>query len=195
MQNAIAAMRQEPTDPHSPWNDRTGWRLGRRAALDLQIASQSSTTAVRVQWRSDGYEMIIGSQAYRVSGVIGASGEFSARVLDEQVHGVVAFDEERLTLIIDDEDFNFTVVDPARPQISREDRAGLLSAPMPGRVVAVMTEVGADVERETPLVVIEAMKMEHTITAPRSGRIKAVRVAPGDQVAAGVEVIVMEDER
>ena len=194
IQNAVAAMRKEPTDPHSPWNDRTGWRLGGRAALELRLASRNSTTVVAVRWRSDGYEMIIESRAYPVTGVIGARGEFTARVLDEQVHGVVAFGDERLTLFIADEEFTFTVLDPTRPQVPREDRAGILSAPMPGRVIAVMIEAGAAVERESPLVVIEAMKMEHTITAPRSGRIKAVRVALGDQVAAGAEVVVMEDE-
>jgi 3-methylcrotonyl-CoA carboxylase alpha subunit len=50
------------------------------------------------------------------------------------------------------------------------------------------------VEKGTPLVILEAMKMEHTITAPAKGRVKEVRCAPGEQVAEGVELIAFEAE-
>ena len=52
--------------------------------------------------------------------------------------------------------------------------------------------VGATVDKGTPLLVMEAMKMEHTLTAPARGTVKAFRYAPGDQVADGVELVDFE---
>jgi 3-methylcrotonyl-CoA carboxylase alpha subunit len=60
---------------------------------------------------------------------------------------------------------------------------------MPGKVVSVLAKVGATVARGTPLMVMEAMKMEHTIAAPADGVIGEVLYAVGDQVAEGAELV------
>ena len=67
---------------------------------------------------------------------------------------------------------------------------GRLTAPMPGRITQVLTSTGAEVRRGAALLVLEAMKMEHTITAPTDGTIEAVRYAVGDLVEEGAEMIV-----
>ena len=64
---------------------------------------------------------------------------------------------------------------------------------MPGRIIAVLAEAGAEVTKGQPLIVMEAMKMEHTIKAPAEGRIGKVRYAVGDQVEDGAELIVFEE--
>ena len=69
------------------------------------------------------------------------------------------------------------------------DGPAQLVAPMPGRVVAVRTRVGGTVVAHDPLVVIEAMKMEHAVVAPRAGEVTAVHVSEGDQVERG-EIVV-----
>jgi len=56
---------------------------------------------------------------------------------------------------------------------------------MPGKVVAVLVEAGARVERGQGLLVIEAMKMENEIGAPRAGTVSEVRVKPGQAVEPG----------
>jgi propionyl-CoA carboxylase alpha chain len=63
--------------------------------------------------------------------------------------------------------------------------AGSLTSPMPGAVLRVMVEVGATVQAGAPLLVLEAMKMEHEITAPAAGAVTELPVSPGDQVIAG----------
>ena len=63
---------------------------------------------------------------------------------------------------------------------------------MPGAVVAVLVEEGQLVERNQPLMVIEAMKMEHTLRAAAAGRVAKLRVARGDQVTEGSEVMTLE---
>lgn len=66
---------------------------------------------------------------------------------------------------------------------------GGLAAPMPGKVLEVSVEPGQRVEAGRVLVVLEAMKMEHRVTAPADGTVTAVLVAVGDQVATGTELL------
>jgi 3-methylcrotonyl-CoA carboxylase alpha subunit len=60
---------------------------------------------------------------------------------------------------------------------------------MPGKVVALAGSAGQQVEKGAPLLILEAMKMEHTITAPKNGIVKAFCYAAGDQVADGAELV------
>ena len=71
---------------------------------------------------------------------------------------------------------------------------GSLLAPMPGSVVAVHVEVGAEVTDGQPLLVMEAMKMQHTVAAPRAGVVTELAASVGQQVEAGVVLAVVEEQ-
>ena len=60
---------------------------------------------------------------------------------------------------------------------------------MPGRIVAVLTQAGSQVQKGTPLMVMEAMKMEHTILAPGAGKVQAVLFSVGELVTEGAQLI------
>jgi len=62
---------------------------------------------------------------------------------------------------------------------------GVIRAPMPGRVVRVLVAVGIEVAADTPLIIVEAMKMENEVRAPAGGRVSSIAVAPTDTVEAG----------
>ena len=59
---------------------------------------------------------------------------------------------------------------------------------MPGTVTRILAEPGAGLQRGAPLIVLEAMKMEHTLRAPADGRVKALKCAVGDFVQEGTEL-------
>ncbi len=80
-------------------------------------------------------------------------------------------------------------VDPAA-QVA----TGSLLAPMPGSVVAVLVEVGAEVEAGQPILVLEAMKMQHNVSAPYAGVVGEIDVKVGQQVSAGEVLAVVEEE-
>jgi propionyl-CoA carboxylase alpha chain len=69
---------------------------------------------------------------------------------------------------------------------------GALTAPMPGKVIKLAVEAGAEVAAGDVLVVLEAMKMEHELTAPAAGVVTEVRVSEGDQVESGMALAVIE---
>jgi len=81
---------------------------------------------------------------------------------------------------------------PRFPSSDAEEEVGSLHAPMPGKVIRVDAMVGADVVEGATLVVMEAMKMEHTIRSPHDGTVSQVLCAPGDQVEAGAVLVVVD---
>ncbi|MEY2897923.1 MAG: hypothetical protein RL669_2192, partial [Pseudomonadota bacterium] len=85
-----------------------------------------------------------------------------------------------------------SLVDAIAQAAGGDADTGQLAAPMPGKVVAVLVEAGAEVAKGTPLLVMEAMKMEHTIAAPADGRVQALLYAVGDQVAEGAALVEFE---
>jgi acyl-CoA carboxylase subunit alpha len=83
---------------------------------------------------------------------------------------------------------------PRFPDPTDATHVGSLLAPMPGSVVAVAVEIGATVERGAAVVVLEAMKMEHTVRAPADGVVSEIQVAVGQQVDTGTVLAVIDEE-
>ena len=82
-----------------------------------------------------------------------------------------------------------TVLDPLAHAGEAAQEGGRLTAPMPGKVVSFAVKVGDTVKAGQALAVMEAMKMEHTIHAPKEGVVAELLYAPGDQVADGAELL------
>ncbi|HLZ23975.1 MAG TPA: biotin carboxylase N-terminal domain-containing protein [Ktedonobacterales bacterium] len=72
--------------------------------------------------------------------------------------------------------------------------AGSLAAPMPGQVLAVLVAQGQAVSAGDPLLILEAMKMEHTIRAPSDGLVAALHFGSGDQVPAGATLVTIQQQ-
>ncbi|OAN75885.1 3-methylcrotonyl-CoA carboxylase [Jannaschia sp. EhC01] len=90
--------------------------------------------------------------------------------------------------------YHFTLPDPLDVAVGPGALAGRIEAPMPGLVKAVFVEVGAEVHAGDRLAILEAMKMEHVLTAGRDGVVAEVLAVAGAQVDAGATLIVLEDE-
>ncbi len=88
---------------------------------------------------------------------------------------------------------NFAAPAPQRNPASRQQAAlGAITCPMAGVVLEVLVEVGANVEKGEPLIVLEAMKMENRVSATVAGTVKSVEVAKGDSVLEGHVLVVLE---
>jgi len=94
-------------------------------------------------------------------------------------------------VFLDGESWRLVEIDPLAPSAGEDPTAGRLTAPMPGRVTQLMVEPGSHVRRGEPLMIVEAMKMEHTVAAPADGIVEAVRFAVGDLVEEGAELIAL----
>ena len=83
-------------------------------------------------------------------------------------------------------------VDATAHASGRGAAGGGLSAPMPGRIVKIVVGPGQDVSQNEPLLVLEAMKMEHVVEAPHPGVVTHIHVSVGDQVPAGAPLLTLE---
>ena len=88
----------------------------------------------------------------------------------------------------------FEIIDPLDRSTGDDTGAGVVEAPMPGQVKAVFVKNADQVATGDRLAILEAMKMEHTLTASRDGTVAEVLVSDGDQVDAGDVLIRLEDE-
>jgi 3-methylcrotonyl-CoA carboxylase alpha subunit len=189
---AAASSAAQAGDPLSPWSTTDGWRLGGRASLSLALTWQGEEIPVSVEWCDGGYRLGIEGETHVVRGTVDGEGTLAARIGSVVRHARVATDDGHCTILIEGREHDFAIIDPRKPKGAQPVDAGHLSSSVPGIVIAVPAAVGTDVDQGTVLVVIEAMKMEHSITAPYAGRVQAVNVRAGDHVVAGTELVVLE---
>jgi 3-methylcrotonyl-CoA carboxylase alpha subunit len=109
-----------------------------------------------------------------------------------RAHGQVHADGEHFHVFYAGRHASLAWLDPLAHAGEAEGEGGKLTAPMPGKVIAVMVEPGTAVTRGTPLLVMEAMKMEHTISAPLDGVVSEVLYGVGEQVAEGAQLLAFE---
>ena len=70
-----------------------------------------------------------------------------------------------------------------------QEADGGLTAPMPGKIVALLAKAGTEVAKGAPLLVMEAMKMEHTLCAPAKGQVRAYLCQAGELVKEGTQLV------
>ncbi|MEG2962896.1 MAG: biotin/lipoyl-containing protein, partial [Janthinobacterium sp.] len=115
--------------------------------------------------------------------------ELHIKLGERAVHGTVLRDGEQFHVFTNGLHYTLHYNDPMAHAGEVEAEGGRLTAPMPGKVVAVLVNKGQDVKKGEPLVIMEAMKMEHTIAAPHDGLVEDVLYAVGDQVADGAPLL------
>jgi 3-methylcrotonyl-CoA carboxylase alpha subunit len=180
-------------DRGSPWRALDGWRLNGRAERKLVLRMHEALQEVVIVVVPGGYRLALNGRYVRASGTLGRGGAVHAQLDDCRVNAAVVITGERRHVFYRGHSWPLALVDTLYVGGEGDDVEGGLRAPMPGKVVTLMAEPGAIVEKGTPLLVLEAMKMEHTIVAPRKGQVVRFHVAAGDQVADGAELLEFEE--
>jgi len=185
------AASRDARDPHSPWQAQDGWRLGAAAARALTLEHRGAQRSVTVQASGEQWTVRMDSNALQGSGRLAGN---ALRVqIGEQLHrATVIRDGNELYLFGSEGVQRFTLHDPVSEADQSVADAGSLVAPMPGRIVATLVAPGTAVKRGAPLLVLEAMKMEHTLQAPADGTVQGYRVKAGDQVGDGAVLVDFE---
>ena len=178
----------------SPWSVLDGWRLNSTTLRTLTLRLGDEVQPVGVAYVSGGHELTIGGQSLTVRGQFGPSGTVHAQIGERRVSAAVVTSGEKRQVFFEGRSWPVTVVGALSAGGGGDDHAGGLKAPMPGKVIALIAAAGSVVEKGTPLLVLEAMKMEHTISAPAKGLVKAFHFAAGDQVTDGVDLVDFEVE-
>jgi len=188
---ALAAHGAPPAGTASPWERADGftpnlavpityhfmWR-GLAATVELEYAGGAPV------WASVGP----GTRLPLRSAAIGTT-VVAAQLGDRRRQGRYQLAGNHVYLWLDEEQYDFLLDDPRTHEFSASAATGGLTTPLPGVVVAVPVAVGASVAAGDVLMVIEAMKMEHSITAPYAGAVQAIHFARGDRVPQGAQLL------
>jgi 3-methylcrotonyl-CoA carboxylase alpha subunit len=179
-------------DPWSPWNSSSAWRLNEAAIHNGAIVLNGTEYEVPVTEVGSGE-----ARRFRIAAAgktVMASGHLDGNELFADIDGyrqrvTVVPGDGRFTLFSQHGSMEFSL---AQPDFGEEDAgavAGAFTAPMNGIVVKLLVEAGQPVERDQPLLIMEAMKMEHMIRAPRNGEVAEFYFGAGDQVSGGDELL------
>jgi len=186
---------------HDPFSQRDGWQSHGLAQRRFEFVWQEQPCSARLNYLHDGAlslslegNTVISDTANSpLAGVLSFSADGAGlwvqwgdaprlfSQLDWQCETAHLFTPQGATRI--------TVLDPLAHAGEAAQEAGRLTAPMPGKVVSFAVKAGDAVKAGQALAVMEAMKMEHTIHAPKDGVVAELLYAPGDQVADGAELI------
>jgi 3-methylcrotonyl-CoA carboxylase alpha subunit len=181
-------------DAGSPWRALDGWRLNGSAVRRLGFRHAETMREVDVGARPHGaWALSLDGGTLAATAVLRTDGSLTATLGPRRLTAIIVAQGERRHVFVDGHVHVLTLVDllGIAGAEHEEEGTGLL-APMPGKVIALLARPGAAVDKGAPLLVLEAMKMEHTISAPRAGTVKGFRYAAGDQVAEGAELVEFE---
>ena len=183
-------------DPASPWDGRPdglyGLRMNAPARAEIRLEDSRGVHAARLSpGRPAEHPLDTGLvlEMGEIRRPVSELGGEQIRVGDEDVTLIER--EGRRIVFVDGDAFSF-----GEPNFAGSGTGavsdGALRAPMPGKVVAVQARAGDTVAKGQPLVVVEAMKMEHALTAPFDGVVTEVSAAIGDQVTDGAVLAKVE---
>jgi 3-methylcrotonyl-CoA carboxylase alpha subunit len=172
-----------PGDPHSPWSDGDAWRMNLPGHRRIELECAGIVFAVGAGRTAEGWALEWDGTTHLASlspdGRVLRLGDASRNVT--VVPGI--------TIVLDGANHSFRLLDPLQPPQAEAVGGGRVMAPIPGRVTAVLVAAGDHVTRGQALIVLEAMKMELTLSAAADGEVDDVRCAVGDMVSEGVDLV------
>lgn len=179
-------------DPWSPWHARDGWRMNLSSARTISFRDGDALVDARVRYHGDQWQITLNGQTTVARGKKLDGDRFAVELDDRRLMAsVVAVDDKR-SVFLQGCTYSLLRDDPLHRVDAGDSHGGGLTAPMPGKVVALLAQPGHKVDKGTPLLILEAMKMEHTITAPAAGVVKAFCYAAGEQVSDGAPLVEFE---
>jgi 3-methylcrotonyl-CoA carboxylase alpha subunit len=197
-QHAAKLAARSSGDPWSPWHARDGWRMNLssartisfRAPQEVPLGCDGDTLIdARVRYQRDQWQITVAGTTTLARGKKLDGDRFAVELDDRRlIAGVVTVDDKR-SVFLQGSTYTLLRDDPLHRVDAGDGHGGGLTAPMPGKIVALLAQAGQKVDKGTPLLILEAMKMEHTITAPAAGTVKAFCYAIGEQVADGAALV------
>ena len=170
----------------SPWVAGDGFVPNLPAIVQFSLQARGHQRSVEIEsGPPDRLTIAADATPVTVSQVACADGWIAASVDGVRVKARVLTYQDRVHIWLDGEHYDFLNEDPRSKEFSASASQGGLTTPLPGMVASVAVTEGQVVAAGQVLMVIEAMKMEHTISAPYAGTVQAIHFARGDRVPEG----------
>ncbi|KRE95020.1 3-methylcrotonyl-CoA carboxylase [Frateuria sp. Soil773] len=182
------------SDPYSPWAKADAWRIGHAGKRIVALAWREQRHEIEAHGHDGDYRLRHGDAACDVRGARHDGEVLSARFDGEALRVPLRADALRV-LLHDADGQRYNLARAAAFAWESKDAAGgnQVIAPMPGRIVLVKARPGDTVEQGQELLVMEAMKMELALKAPRAGTIDSVSATQGEFVEADAVLVRFAD--
>jgi 3-methylcrotonyl-CoA carboxylase alpha subunit len=180
----------------SPWELPDGFTPNLLAPIAYVFSERGKRCAVELEY-ADGRPAagrVDGHERQSLAGVQIGNDTIAARIGEQRHQARYLSAGTHLYLWLREAQYDFLLDDPRTHEFSATAAVGGLTTPLPGVVVSVPVAVGSKVSAGDVLMVIEAMKMEHAITAPHAGTVKAIHFARGERVPEGSELLEVAPE-
>ena len=184
----LREQREQVAWENSPWDRTDGWTLGGRRSRRLSFRHGADRHDAVLWYGRGGLSLAFGGNNDRLQFVPRDGGVFDMCLGDALERVSVAWSGRDLDLSTLRGPRKLHWIDPFAANVSEAAAAARIVAPMPGMVTRILVEAGNGLARGAPVIVLEAMKMEHTLRAPADGRLKALKCAVGDFVQEGTEL-------
>jgi len=191
-EDAAAAHARASGDRYSPWHRVDGWRLNQGSHHRFVFGNGETNCEAEVEFRPQGYGLRIAGREYALRAERIGDGGMQLQLDGRTYTARAVRDGEEWHVFSGGACFRLRIEDELHG-LDIEAGGASLAAPMPGKVIRVLAPAGAKVFKGESLVILEAMKMEHTITAPRDGVVAEVFFGAGEQVNEGAELLKLEE--
>ena len=183
--------RRQPADDGRAWAKADAFRMNHSALETLQLAAGERGHLLVLEQDRGTYAAHLPDGSRRSFRLEAGSGDtLRLEVEGKRLAAPVVLEGSALEVFLNGERHAFQIIDPLAHAGEEEAAAGSLLAPMPGAITALLVEVGQEVKRGQALLVLEAMKIEHTIAAPFDGTVSEIFFRQGQQVMQeGAELV------
>ena len=189
---------EQSTLTQDPWSHHSGWRLNGASSRLIEFTMAGKDEPIECHVDIDGgvrYFRHADSARIVFSWLQRDDGSLKVRLGDSRTATRVLQAGDQITVITPQGRTSLTLFDPFHFEQEDTGAAGRLTAMMPGRVVKVMAAVGDRVKKGQPLIIMEAMKMEHTIVSPKDGVVDRVAFTENDLVPADAVLFAFVEEQ
>lgn len=187
-------------EPGSPWQSSDAWRMNSMVTHQIRLRHQEQVYEINLKQQEGEYILTLKGELETQGRSLILNAAFATPVIlqvliDERAQFFYFLREKKeIYLHFDHHGYTFEMLEPFEVKPPAEDeRKQALVTPMPGIIREILVKIGDKVESGTPLMVIEAMKIEHTIKAHHAGVVQKVFYKIGDLVEADAEVIEIQE--
>jgi 3-methylcrotonyl-CoA carboxylase alpha subunit len=192
---------QQSPEPNSPWNSLESWRTNLPSSEKVVLAFGEKSFEVGVKTsrdnqgenHGDNYVLSWEDDKAHVMGTLGPDSQLITKINDKDITLTTCLRGDDIYLMGGGTTLQFHRISKSDASLDDQNGPGLITAPMPGRIIEILVKKDDGVSQGDPLVIMETMKMEYTLKAGKNGFVKDIKISLEDQVKEGDPVISIGD--
>ncbi|MCP4494361.1 MAG: acetyl/propionyl/methylcrotonyl-CoA carboxylase subunit alpha [Gammaproteobacteria bacterium] len=188
----LPAIERDGVSRLDPWQDKGGWRMNQTPLHRIRLSRDDTLYDIAISARDKRWSVCFGDNEFDVRAHWQDQNHLQIELDSSLLTIPVLIEGDKISIWYEQQEWRFAGFNPMQTLDQQDEAGSQFLAPMPGKIVDIPVASGDTVEAGATLLVMEAMKMEHSIVAPGKARVVDVFFAVGDQVEDGERLITLE---